>query len=312
MLTRESFLMLGASFLIAIGIRVALAPSLSTIKEQRFDAKLELKNLPENLIVVDEPLTVEMKATGTAQYLDQMEKSSVVASVDLTSARIGKHRYIIDTAPLSRSRVTVTPRFSMVWLDVQKVSSSEKEVDVEPSGQTLSDFVYDGASILPQRVTLVGAESILSRVKTVRVNLELKLVRPGATFMLPVEILDDANHPVPFVKARPAEVLVSPAVAAAPSVKRVLVNPTWAGQPAFGYQVLAFEVKPNQIEVRGESGLVSGIATVETDPINLTNLKSNTTIRTRVKLPTGIKATTSNEVEVLVRITRASPETRNN
>ena len=302
MLTRENFLMLGASFLIAIGIRVALTPALSTIKEQRFDARLEIKGLPEDLTVVDPPSTIEMKATGTAQYLDQLEKSTVTANVDLTNARVGKRRFLVDTSPSSRSRVTVTPRFPTVWLDVQKLSSVTKVVEVEPSGQTLRDFVYDGSSILPQTVTIIGAESILPRVKVVRVNLELKMVRPGATFPLPVEILDEANLPVSFVTARPAEVLVSPAVAAAPSVKRVLVTPTWSGQPDFGYQVVSFDVKPSQIEVRGESGLVSGIATASTEQINLAGLRKSAVFKTKVRLPNGIRAAISNEVEVSVKV----------
>ena len=302
MLTRENLLMLGASFLIAIGIRVALSPSISTIKEQRFDAKLEIRGLPDNLTVVDEPKTVEMKATGTAQYLDQLEKSSVIATVDLSNARLGKRKYVITSSPPSRARVTVTPLFQTVSLDVQKLSSIEKAVEVEPSGQTLQDFAYDGATTIPEVVTIVGAESILARVKVVRVNLELQLVRPGKTFMLPVEILDEANHPVPYLKARPSEVMVSPAVAAAPSIKRVLVTPNWTGQPAFGYEVVSFEIKPSQIEVRGESGMISRIATFKTEPVSLAGLKESTKVKTKVRVPAGLKVTVSNEVQIVIKI----------
>lgn len=302
MIKRDSVLMLLASFLIAIGTRIALAPAIATTKEQIFDAKLEFRNLPEHLTVVGENLTIEMKAVGTGQQLDQLEKATVTGVVDLSFAKSGLRRYFVEVQAPTRTRVSISPRFPRVWLDIQRVSSLRKEVVVEPSGQTVREFVYEGASILPDRVTLVGPESSLPKVKVAKVSLELNQVRPGSTVLLPVEVVDETNRRVPYVYAQPGEVSVSPVVVAAPAVKRVLISPVFEGQPAFGHRVLSVEVKPTQLEVRGESALISRVSTIETESIKLDGARKDAVFRCKVKLPPGLRATDSDEVVVTVKV----------
>ena len=189
-------------------------------------------------------------------------------------------------------------------MNLQKLTSEVVSVTVEPSGQPPREFVVDGASSLPEKVTIIGAESFLPKVKKARVSLDLDQVRPGAKFMLPVELLDADNQVVPYVHSDPAEVSVSPAVAAATTLKRLLVTPNWVGQPAFGYKVVSYEVRPSQIAVRGDSGTISRLATLDTEPVSIAGLKSDGTIRAKVKLPPGTKTTESSEVTVIVKVAR--------
>lgn len=300
MFRRENIMLIVASLLIALGTRLALAPSIATVKEQLFDAPLEFRNLPEHLTVLGDNLTVEMKATGTAQYLDQLEKSTVRGVIDLSRARPGVRRYVVEVEGPTRSRVTIEPRFARVTLDIQNLSSSLRKVDVEPIGQTAKEYIYGGASVLPNEITVIGPESSLPKVKSARVSLDLADVRPGATISLPIEIVDDSNRRVPFVRSQPAEVSVSPVVAAAPASKRILVTPTFLGQPAFGHRVTRYEVKPSQLEVKGESGAVSGVTTAETETINIAGLSTTRDYRVRAKLPLGLSPVSSDIVTVTV------------
>lgn len=300
-MSRENLLILGASFLIAIGVRLALAPEFAPGKEREFEAKLEYHGLPDSLMLVGEPKMFKVIASGSKDYLDHLDTNAVVASVDLSIAKPGVRLYSVDV-PLMVSRVNLAPKFPTLRLDIQPVDSMEQHVEIEPTGLPPSDLVYDGASIIPEVVTIVGAKSRLATVRRARVLLDLSQVRPGVSKNIPVEIFDESDRPVPYVKAQPSEVSVSPAVAAAPAEKRVLVTPTWVGQPAFGYKVTSYEIRPSQILVRGESAIMSRIGTVDTEPVTLNGLSESTTVSTRIKLPLGVKSTTPLDVKVIIKI----------
>lgn len=300
-MTRENLLMLCASFLIAVSIRVILAPDFAPGQERELDARLELQGLPQWLTVIGEPKTVRVVASGSHDSLDKLNSNTLVATVDLSGAKQGENHFTVKI-PASSTRVPIVPRSPTVRLRIEKVSSKEQSIDIEASGKTPADLVYDGASIVPQYVTIVGGESFLNLVKRVRILIDLSQVRPGVSLMIPVEVLDEANRPVPYVRAEPSEVSVSPAVAAAPAVKRVLISPSWVGQPAFGFKVDSFEVKPAQLGVKGDSAKLSRLVTIETEPLNISGLRSDVTLLTRAKLPEGIETTDSLNVRVFIKI----------
>lgn len=297
--------MLLASFIIAISIRIILAPDFAPGQERELDARLELQGLPQWLTVIGEPKNVRVVASGSHDSLDRLNSNSLVATVDLTSAKQGENYYAVKV-PASSARVPIVPRAPTVKLRIEKVSTREEDVDIEASGNTPPDLVYDGASVVPHRVRIAGGASYLNLVKKIRVLIDLSQVRPGVSMMIPVEILDEANRPVPYVTAEPSEVSVSPAVAAAPAVKRVLISPSWVGQPAFGYKVDSFEVKPAQLGVKGDSAKLSRLVTIDTEPLNISGLKSDVTLLARAKLPDGIESGESLSVRVFVKIVPTS------
>lgn len=301
--SRENILLAVASFVIVFAARVALSPSIAAQKEVIFQAKIEYKGLPEGLTVVGEPATWEMKANGTGGDLDQLDYKSVTAAVDLSFATAGvrTHYVMLDRDP-SRGRVKIEPRFTKLRLTIEKVETISKTVKVLPVGKTSSDFLFGEATSIPETVSISGAESIVDNVDVALVTLDLNLVRPGSTFMLPVEVLDSRGRPIRNLQINPQEVAINPAVAAAQVKRNVIVAPDWVGQPAFGYVIESFEVKPNQIEVRGESGLISRTATLATEPINLAGLKATTTVQVKVKVINGLETSDNTTVVVTIKV----------
>lgn len=292
-----------ASFVIVFGARVALSPSIASQKEVIFQAKIEYRGLPEGLTVVGEPSTWEMKANGVGADLDQLDYKAVTASVDLSFAKVGvrTHYVMLDRDP-SRGRVKIEPRFTKLRLSIEKLETITKAVKVLPVGKTPSDFMYGEATSSPETVKISGAESIVTNIDVAQVTLDLNLVKPGATFMLPVEVLDSRGRPIRNLQISPQEVAVNPAVAAAPVKRNMIISPSWVGQPAFGFEVESFEVKPNQIEIRGESGLISRTASLPTEPISVAGLKGPTTIQSKVKVLDGFETSDSTDVVVTIKV----------
>ena len=72
-----------------------------------------------------------------------------------------------------------------------------------------------------------------------------------------------------------------------------------------GFRVESYTVVPNQIDVTGESQDVSKVTTVDTDPIDLSSLRSSRTVSVRIRLPNGVSALGSETVNVLLVVRRA-------
>ncbi len=305
-MTRENLLMLGASFLISVGLWLTVTPSVSENKEREIDVRLEIKGLPDTLTVVGEPLSVGVVATGSLEHLDQLDKSSVVANVDLSNAKTGTRRYLVNVPDSPRSRLTFRPRYKYVLLDVEKLATLQQPVKVEPTGVIPHDFVFDGASTQPEKVTITGPATILPSVHLARVVLDLGQVRPGTSFLLPIEVLDESNRPVQYIHLQPSEVTVTAAVSAAPASRRYPVNPNWTGSPAFGYKVTSFLLNPPQISVRGDSATLSRLTALDTEPISLEGLKSDTEFDVKVNLPLGVQSTDTAQVHVVVKVSPQS------
>ncbi|MBS1713257.1 MAG: hypothetical protein JST30_02845 [Armatimonadetes bacterium] len=302
--SRENFLIFCASLLIAVGVLLSF-PSNAAPGFQDIDARIEYTGLPEGLILVDEPKTFKVRASGTSTHLRQLDADAVSVTVNLASARKGVSSYPVEVVAPNRRGVSVGPRdTSSLRLDVQNVSSIEAKVDIEPTGLPPRDLIYDSATVLPEKVTLIGPASALPLVKKARVILDLAAIRPGATLMVPVEILGDGNRRVSHVRAEPAEVTVSPAVAAAPASKSALVSPTWTGQPAFGYRVESVDVRPAQVQVGGESAVLARLSVLKTSPVSLEGQQKDFTTSAKVVFPDGVKPAGAREVRVTVRIVR--------
>ncbi len=106
--------------------------------------------------------------------------------------------------------------------------------------------------------------------------------RPGEhTFSLdPASVA--APAPLQVVELIPSEVRVTLERTAS---KEVPIDPQFSGEPAPGYRVKEFHLKPSLARIAGPSSHVSPITAASTDPVDLTQLAANKTFVTNVYVP---------------------------
>jgi len=298
---RENILIAIGSFFIAILLWLQVQPLFDPDKEREFQVPLEVEGLPDRLMVTNAPEAVTLVASGTASDLDRLTAQNVRAYVDLRRVEPGNNTLLVQVSAPITSKIMLRARTVRITINVERIEEMKQQVQFATSGLPPEEYLFDGASMLPETVTVRGPASLIPRVKTVRVLLDLSRVRPSGSYPLPVEILDESGKPVPWMTAEPESVTVSPAVAPAPAARSVLITPTWEGQPAFGYEVTSYEIRPMQARVKGESGELSAITTIATEPISLAGAKSDISVRVPLRVPAGITPDVR-EVRVLVRI----------
>lgn len=290
------------SLIISLLLWIQLVPQFEPNKEREFEVDLVLENRPENLIVMSSPEKFRVVASGTVEQIDNLDTTQVIAVVDLEGARSGEGSYLVNIQGPPNSKLTFTGRRTRVEIVLEPIVESTKQVDLLPSGVTSANYIYDGASIVPESVTIMGPEMYVPRVASARAVLDLSRVRPGESFSIPVELLDDQGRPVAYVTSDPSSVMITPAVGIADARKRVLVQPNWQGQLAFGYEVVDYTIEPTQVQITGASEEVAKIRTIQTEPIDISDLSEGRVFRVRLIVPADIRLEGAAEVEVRVTV----------
>lgn len=264
---------------------------------------LEARNLPDDLEIAKGPASVRIEVTAKSMRLPDLSEAVVRAYVDVKGAKPGKNTFkvMLDVPGFLRREADFVAKPSTVELELVRVSSRLVRVLLNV-GRVHPDYVLDAYSIEPSTVRVVGQESRVNSVDVARVTVDLSSMESGGAYALKVEALDDDGRPVP-VTADPARVTFRPKLEPKPSEKSVLVNPIWIGAVRPGYRITAVTVDPTQVTVRGPAAQLAAINVVETEAIDLSNLRSDRTFEARLELPEGV-ATSDRNVRVRVTVER--------
>lgn len=301
-LRRENLLLAILSLTSAIFLWLHVQAREEPGKERELTVKLDIVGLKSDLVVTRAPISVPVLAVGSTKALDQIDTESLSAMADLSDAKPGANRVPIQLRAPTRSGATFNLRRTHERIEVSRVLRTERRVEIETFGVMPQGLMYGDATSDPETVILVGPENVVPNVLKVRAMLDLSKLRPGMSYPLTVELLGRGNQRISQVRCEPSVVTVRPAVLAAPATKRVLISPTWQGQPAVGYRVSSYEVIPNQASITGNSSTLNRLTIIDTEPVVLSGLTSDASLSVRLRLPTGVQVQGSRMVTVRVRI----------
>jgi hypothetical protein len=154
-----------------LGLAVFLWAYISSMKtgEVKFQAPLELINLPSHLTVVEMPeQSVDIKIEGKKELVKAVNTRSVRAVVDLKSPRLNvSAQYPVE---IIRSQIpeSVVLSSSVNRISLTVESKTEKKVRVLPKiiGNVPEGFVIGKYSIEPEFVMISGARSLVEKTET--------------------------------------------------------------------------------------------------------------------------------------------------
>jgi YbbR domain-containing protein len=174
-----------------------------------------------------------------------------------------------------------------------------------------SDFAYSSVAVEPQTVSVAGPSDVLRRARTVRVLLELteremaKLAREkSSVFQINPVVLDADGHQLQGVQVDPASVTVRVSVSEQQSEKQVLISPQLRGQALAGYRLAAIECNPLTAVVVGRATILSGISSVETEPIDVSDLSADKDFEAHLRVPAGVALRGRPTARIRVRVVR--------
>jgi YbbR domain-containing protein len=254
-----------------------------------------------NLFVTQKRTSIHVDAQALLSGGEAIERDAIIATVDLTDAKAGRHVFPVQMTYTgsTTTRVELIPRPRQIEVVIEEWVERTLEVTATTTGAW--DLYRPGSiTVTPTTVRVSGPESQIALAMQARVEINLSTVEPGSSSQAPVQILTETGAPLELT-VDPSTVSVRVKPVALPPSKNVIVEPNWAGTPPFGYRIAGYEILPNQIRVMGDAETLERLASIYTSPIDISGLKESRTITVSLALPSGVRSDTA-RVEVRIRV----------
>ncbi len=254
-----------------------------------------------NLFVTQKRTSIHVDAQALLTGGEAIERDAIIATVDLSSAKAGRHVFPVQMSYTgsTTTRVELNPRPRQIEVVLEEWVERTLEVTATTTGAW--DLYRPGSiTVTPTTVRISGPESQIALAMQARVEINLGSVEPGSSSQAPVQILTETGAPLELT-VDPSTVSVRVKPVALPPSKNVVVQPNWTGTPAFGYRIASVEILPNQIRVMGDAETLERLASVNTSPIDITGIRENRTFTIGLALPSGVRSDTE-RVEVRIRL----------
>jgi YbbR domain-containing protein len=268
----------------------------------------QFENIPVSYLLPKGSLVATQKRTSIhvdAQALltggEAIEGDAIVATVDLTNAKVGKHDYPVQMtyAGSPTTRIELVPRPRTIEVTLENWVERTFEVNATTTGAW--DLYRPGTiTITPTSVRVSGPESQVALAMEARVEINLGSVEPGSSSTAPVQILTETGKPLELT-IDPSTVSVRVKPVALPPSKNVLVQASWIGTPAVGYRIAGVEIAPNQIRIMGNAESLERLVSIDTSAIDVSGIREDKTVSVGLKLPQGVRSDTT-LVEVRIRV----------
>lgn len=249
---------------------------------------VEVQNLSPDVIATGTEPSVAVRLSAPLDVWRSIQASSLEAYVDASKVTPGTQSLPVKVES-SDWRVRVDSwQPAAVEIQFEAASNKSVPVKVEVIGEAPFGFVSQPATVSPQEVTVVGAESLIARV--VRVTADVKLLDATSTVSQQVKPVptDESGIEVRGIKTVPEMVTVEVPIEQQVSYKTVAVVPRVVGSAALGYQLAGVMVEPTSVTVVGDPSALRDLSYLTTEPINISGATSDLTVNTELELPPSV------------------------
>jgi YbbR domain-containing protein len=150
---------------VAIAVLLWLTLSGEQIVERGIRVPLELQNLPEDLLLVEDPPEfVEVRVRGASGAVSRIGPGDLAAVIDVSSVRPGRRLFHLTTdqvrVPVGVEATAASP--PTIALAFERAGTREVPVLPAVEGEPAPGYVVGRATSDPQKVTVLGPESRLA------------------------------------------------------------------------------------------------------------------------------------------------------
>lgn len=265
----------------------------------------------EQYVVEGLPETVDVTLIGSkADLYIAKQSSSNGVTVDLTGLTPGTHKVNIEYEQgFSDIEYSVNPSVATVIIYEKVSDTRELSYDIVNNNKLDTTLIVNNVKLSTDEVTIRGAEYKIEQVASVKalINLDSLTEKKVGTQTLKDVTLkaydNDGNVvDVEFVPSKiDAEIdLASPS-------KTVSLNFVPEGTLPTGKAIAGYTFSQNEVTVYGDSETLSSISSLDVK-VDVSNLTSDTSFKTEIKKPSGVKSMSIDYVTVTLKVTDSSSE----
>ena len=254
---------------------------------------LEGNDVIENkeLILVDTtiPNSVDVTISGRQSYLENIDRSSFECKIDFSLVESGEQEEIsIDTYFIEEKAhgVRIVSQYpKKVDLNLDIFSGSTIPLEVNTTGTPAEGFVLRDVELDNKYLQMSGSNSVISQASKAVVTVDVSGLSDSFQSQKFVKIFDkDGNEIEALNKSYKTGVRVNIA-------RELNVNPVIVGETDAEFQYVpgSAKVEPEKVYVYGDSKYLKTLTTIDTEQIDISNLKKSTEVSATLIVPENVR-----------------------
>lgn len=268
---------------------------------------LEVLGQDPRLVIVGtlpERVNVTLRAPRSVWEQLTATEGQVRALLDLSGLEAGQHRLQVQVqvAVQPVRIVSITP--ALLDVNLELLATKTLPIELALRGEPAIGYEAGAPRLTPQQVTLVGPQSRVEQVVSVRSDLSIAGVRQDVQTTLALRLLDASGLAVNGLTVKPETVQVFIPITQQGGYRDIAVKVNVRGQVAPGYRLTTISVFPPVLTVYSpDPTLVRNLpGYIETEPLNLNGASQEIDTRLALVLPEGISVVGEQTVRVQVGV----------
>lgn len=291
------------AFFLALALWVGISVSGNPVEQRIMLIPLEYRNLPQDRMIAAQEDTVNVRIEGRAEDLEFISAQDIVATVDLSTVRIGQNALDVDVrVPASVELVDINPDRASV--SIAEIQSVQLPVSASITGYPREGYNTLAPNLSPSEVVVEGPQEWIDAIDRVAVNVILDY-ETSYDKMLPVQVLDETGADITDrLRIKPSIVQVELPIYSESQILTKPVHVPVVGSPEPGYRLVGIEVTPSEVVVNGEFDAFLDRIYYQTEPVDISGAaKTFSTTRT-IQNDNPFVLIEPEEVQVVVKIAR--------
>ena len=267
-----------------------------------YHVPLHIRNVQADHFVSNNNETVDVVVRGPRSIVGSAASDEFYAYIDMAQLPTGHHKVKVHVVtPSGLELIGVTPDKCEVTLD--KMLKEKRKVELAYSGLATEGVKVDEVKVDVEEVTLDGPSLVLERVSKVIAHIDLANKEQDFAEEAVLKAVDGEGNEIAGLTIVPNKSMIKGKVISVPVNKTVDVNFQMVGDMPNGFALKSIKANIDQIVISGYRPNLEGITALQTEPLNLSNITSSTTVDLKVVLPEGI-TTEQKTISVTVDVIR--------
>lgn len=298
------------AIILALGIWVYVTITENPLSEGTYTVPVEIRNLSADLAQPEVNYQVQIRVQAQSGMVNQLSSHDLVAYVDLQGMAAGEAMPKIEVElPDDVALISLSPE--SIQLSLEPKVSQALPLEIRINGEPAENYKDLEAVLSPELITVSGAATRIQEIGSVYVSADISGLTENYNRNLSVEVLDkDGNNITQYFTLLPSVVgVMIPIVYDQPEAS-IAVRASVTGTPALGYQVSRVVVEPSAVRAFGDLNDLDALYYLETETIDITDLRSTTSFNVRVRHAANISLA-DEYVTVVVQIDPVATATFN-
>ncbi len=303
-----------AAFVLALAVWISAVTSNDPLEERPYPQSVPIEIIgqdPGLVQTANVPTSVSLVLSAPRSIWTALttEQGAVRAIVDLSGLTAGVHSVPVQVQIIPRPVRKISQSPQSITVNLERLASQEFEINLVQRGVPAIGYQAEEPTLSRSTVMVTGPQSLVERVIEVRAVIDIGNSVETINQVVPLQALDANDNPITGLTLTPDRVTVNQIISQRFGYRNVVVRVVVIGQIANGYRLTNISVFPPTVTVFStDPQIVTDLpGFVETEPLDLTNLKDDLDISLRLALPEGVSVV-GEQTEVLVRVGVAAIE----